>query len=294
MREGHDAELEGAQTPLRRRLYVIIFEAETAAGRLFDVALLTAIAVSVAAVMIETLPDLPDGYRSALHVAEWLLTGLFTLEYVLRLVCVRHPLRYARSFFGVVDLLAILPTYLSVFVPGAQTLIVIRALRLLRAFRVLKLARLVGGADLLLGALGASRHKVAVFLGTVAIVVVILGSAIYVVEGPENGFTSIPISVYWAIVTVTTVGYGDIAPHTALGKIIASVAMILGYAIIAVPTGIVTAELVQADRDITTRTCSRCLTSGLSRTARYCEACGGELAPFRSDRPAHGDVGANP
>ena len=217
-------------------------------------------------------------YGLWLRWAEWGFTLLFTVEYIARLACVRSPARYALSFFGLVDLAAILPTYLSLLLPGAQTLLVIRVLRLLRVFRVLKLARFLSEANVLAAALRSSRHKVTVFLGTVLCLVLIMGSAMYLIEGPASGFTSIPRSMYWAIVTMTTVGYGDIAPSSIAGQVLAAAVMILGYAIIAVPTGIVSAELVQSvRRPVTTRVCSECLSEGHELTAAYCKDCGAAL-----------------
>ena len=265
----------------RERWREIIFEADTPAGRAFDVTLLWAIALSVVAVMLETVAPIREDYGRALYVIEWIFTALFTLEYALRLYTAPRPLAYARSFFGLVDLLAVLPTYVSFFFPGSQSLLTIRALRLLRAFRVLKLAHYLGEANVLVTALQASRRKVTVFLGTVLVLVMILGSAMYLIEGSESGFTSIPRAVYWAIVTLTTVGYGDITPVTVPGQLLASVVMILGYAIIAVPTGIVTAEFmeVQRSRPITTRTCMACLSEGHLPDATYCRDCGELLDP---------------
>ncbi len=263
----------------RERLREIIFEADTPAGRVFDVALLWAIAASVVVVMLETVADVRASYGRLLVTAEWVFTGLFTVEYMLRLYVSPRPVRYARSFFGMVDLLAVLPTYVSFFFPGSQSLLTIRALRLFRAFRVLKLAHYLGEANILVTALQASRRKVTVFLGTVLVLVMIVGSAMYLIEGAENGFTSIPRSVYWAIVTLTTVGYGDITPNTVPGQLLASLVMILGYAIIAVPTGIVTAEIMEAQkgRPITTRTCMACLSEGHLPDARFCRDCGESL-----------------
>jgi len=263
----------------RERVRVVIFEADTPPGKLFDVALFAAIVLSVVAVMLESVAPFRERHGPALLAAEWTFTALFTVEYVLRLASVPSPWSYARSFFGVVDLLAILPTYLSLLVPGAQSLIVIRGLRLLRIFRVFKLGRFLGEASILQEAMASSRHKIIVFLGTILILVTILGAAMYLIEGEENGFTSIPRAVYWAVVTMTTVGYGDIAPQTILGQILASAVMILGYSIIAVPTGIVTAEIVDAaaGRRITTRTCPHCMSEGHQPRARFCRDCGGEL-----------------
>jgi voltage-gated potassium channel len=217
-------------------------------------------------------------YGFPLLVVEWFFTVLFTAEYILRLLCVRQPLRYAVSFFGIVDLLAVVPTYLSLFVSGTQSLLVIRALRLLRVFRVLKLAHFVGEAAILRAAIHASMRKILVFLGTVLTLMVIVGTLMYLIEGEQSGFTSIPQGVYWAVVTMTTVGYGDIAPQTALGKILASIVMIVGYGIIAVPTGIVTVELADVrKRAISTQACPDCGADGHDPDARFCKFCGARL-----------------
>jgi voltage-gated potassium channel len=267
-------------SPWREKLRIIIFEADTPAGKAFDVSLLMAILLSVLAVMLDSVEALRSDHGELLDNAEWVFTLLFTAEYALRLTCSPRPLHYARSFFGVVDLLAILPTYLSLLIPGAESMIVIRGLRLLRIFRVFKLGQFLGEASLLRNALASSRHKITVFLGTITILVTILGAAMYLIEGEENGFTSIPVSIYWAIVTMTTVGYGDMAPITVSGKVLASIVMIMGYSIIAVPTGIVTAEIVEgaaASRRITTRSCPNCLSEGHDRGATYCKDCGAPL-----------------
>jgi len=266
-------------TAWRERLYEIIFEADTPAGKTFDVALLIAIVLSVATVMLESVESVDSNYHAQLLVLEWSFTLLFTVEYGLRMLCVRRPGAYAVSFFGVVDLLAILPTYLSYLLPGSQSLLVIRALRLLRVFRVFKLARFLSEATALRRALWASRAKVTVFLVTVLILVVILGSAMYLIEsGPGSGFTSIPQSMYWAIVTMTTVGYGDIAPTTVPGKMLAAVIMVLGYSLIIVPTGIVSAEIAQRSRQLpTTQVCPSCLAEGHDSDARHCKYCGTSL-----------------
>jgi voltage-gated potassium channel len=265
----------------RELLYVIIFEADTPAGKAFDVALLIAILASVLAVMLESVAAVDRLYGPGLRVAEWVFTVLFTIEYVVRLVIVPRHLRYARSFFGVVDLLAVLPTYVSLFIPGSQSLLVIRALRLVRIFRVFKLARFLGEQNLLMVALRTSRDKLIVFVGTVLILMLILGSAMYLIEGPERGFTSIPIALYWAIVTMTTVGYGDLAPQTVMGKFLAAVVMLIGYSIIAVPTGIVTSELLEAVRSSSTRTCPECMSEGHEFSAGFCKDCGELLSPTR-------------
>ncbi len=265
-------------SPFRSRLHEIIFEADTPAGKAFDVALLWAILLSVLAVLLESVAAYRAVYGPWLRAAEWGFTGLFTLEYILRLYCVYRPARYARSFFGVVDLAAIIPTYLSLIIVGTQSLIVIRALRLLRVFRVLKLAYYLGEANLLLAALKAGRAKITVFLGTLLTLVVIVAASMYLIEGEENGFTSVPASIYWAIVTMTTVGYGDIAPQTVAGQTLAAVLMILGYAIIAVPTGIVSAELTRrTPRPVSTQACPSCAREGHDVDAVHCKYCGVKL-----------------
>ena len=272
---------DSATRQVRREIHRIIFEADTPGGKAFDVALITLILASVLAVVLESVASIRAEYGAWLRVAEWMFTGFFTVEYVLRLFSVRQPLRYATSFFGIVDLLAILPTYLSGLIPGGQSLLVIRALRLLRVFRVFKLSAFVLEANTLVTALRSSGRKVGVFLGTILILVLILGAAMYLIEGEERGFTSIPRAMYWAIVTVTTVGYGDITPQSIPGQLLAAIAMVMGYSIIAVPTGIVTAELVQEMRAVTTRTCPTCLTEGHQWSARFCRDCG---APLRDTR----------
>jgi voltage-gated potassium channel len=266
------------QAPWRRRLYRVIFESDTRAGRLFDVTLIVCILTSVAVVMVDSVAPVRARYGRYLYGVEWFFTVLFTVEYILRLLCVGRPLRYAGSFFGVIDLLSVLPTYVSVLLPGSRYFIVIRILRVLRVFRVLRLAQYMGESRLLMQALRASRRKVAVFLVTVLTLVVVLGSLIYVVEGEEHGFTSIPKSIYWAVVTLTTVGYGDIAPQTPLGQFVAMIVMILGYGIIAVPTGIVTVEMSQAFRQkVSAVVCPACGTEGHDSDAVYCKRCGGKL-----------------
>jgi len=267
-------------TSWRERTRIIIFEAETPEGKAFDVVLLIVIVLSMVAVMLESVHGIRIRHGTALRTAEWLFTGLFTIEYVLRLVSVGNPKRYATSFFGIVDLLAILPSYASLVLPGSQSLIVIRALRLLRIFRVFKLARFLSEANVLLGALQSGSRKVLVFLGSVLVLVAILGSAMYIIEGAENGFTSIPVAMYWAIVTMTTVGYGDVIPQTVAGKLLSAVVMVIGYSIIAIPTGIVTAEIVRAHQPpVTTRHCPECLAEGHTRDARFCKYCAAPLSP---------------
>jgi voltage-gated potassium channel len=262
----------------RDTIYEVIFEAETPAGKAFDIGLLLAIILSVTAVLLESVGEIRAEHGLALRAVEWFFTLLFTVEYLLRLISVRRPLSYALSFFGLVDLLAIVPTYLSVLLPGAQSLIVIRALRLLRVFRVMKLVHFVGEARILQLAIRASARKIIVFLGTVLTLVLIIGALMYLIEGEGSGFTNIPVSIYWAIVTMTTVGYGDIAPATVVGRMLASVVMITGYAIIAVPTGIVTVELASVrKKPITTVACPHCTAQGHDNDAKHCKYCGGLL-----------------
>lgn len=263
----------------RQRLHEIIFEAETRAGRNFDLALLAAILLSVFVVMLESVPAIGRRYAAELHALEWIFTIFFTIEYVLRLLSVRKPMGYALSFYGIVDLLAIIPTYLSVLVPGAQFLLSIRLLRMLRVFRVLKLAQYVRESNQLIHALHATRRKIEVFLFVVTTIVVVIGSLMYFIEGEANGFTSIPKSVYWAIVTLTTVGYGDISPQTPIGQALASLIMIVGYGIIAVPTGLVTAELMRKpDKTLlSTQACPSCSAEGHDADARFCKYCGDRL-----------------
>ena len=261
----------------RARLHEVIFESDTRAGRAFDVALLIAIVVSVLAVMLESVAEIRDDYGQALRALEWAVTVAFTVEYVLRLVSVDHPWRYAVSFFGLVDLFAIAPAYVALIVPGAHSLLVIRVVRLLRVFRILKLGHFLGEAQVLTTALRASRRKITVFLGAIAAIVVIVGTLMYVVEGEPNGFTSIPLSMYWTVVTLTTVGYGDIAPQTSLGRLLAALLMILGYGIIAVPTGIVSVELAHAGRAVSRQSCPTCSAEGHDADAVHCKYCGGRL-----------------
>lgn len=263
----------------RARLHEIVFEADTRAGRFFDFGLIWLILLSCATVILESVRHIREQYGEPLYALEWLFTVLFTIEYLLRLMSVRQPIRYATSFFGVVDLLAIIPTYLSIFVPGSHYLLVIRILRLFRIFRLLKLSEYIMEADTLRRALRASRRKISVFVSAVVLLVVIIGALMYVVEGEENGFTNIPISIYWAVVTMTTVGYGDLSPRTPLGQMVASIVMILGYGIIAVPTGIVSVELAQAVRQqtVSRQSCPACAAEGHDSDARCCKYCGANL-----------------
>ena len=262
----------------REILFEIIFEAETPAGKWFDIVLIICISLSVLTVMLDSVSSIRAEFGRFLYAAEWFFTILFTIEYILRLLCVRKPTRYAVSFFGIVDLLAILPTYTSLLFFGSRHLSVVRILRVLRIFRVLKMGHHTNEAALLKKALYASRRKILVFLFVVLTLVVIIGSVIYIIEGEENGFTSIPRSVYWAVVTLTTVGYGDISPNTGPGQFLAALVMILGYSIIAVPTGIVTVELSQAYKDTSTaQACPNCSAEGHDRDAQYCKFCGAKL-----------------
>jgi voltage-gated potassium channel len=272
-------------TPTRALMNRIVFGTDTRAGRLFDLAVIICIIASVAAALLDSVPALNQRFHAALYLMEWLFTVLFTLEYLLRLYCIPSPRRqYALSFFGLVDLFAILPTYLSLLLPGASYLLVLRLLRVLRIFRILKLVRFMEDANILLRALMGARRKILIFLFGVIVLNVIFGSLMYVIEGPANGFTSIPVGIYWAIVTMTTVGYGDISPQTGFGRLLASVAMIAGYAIIAVPTGIVSSELMneyqnrhrQLERNFDV-VCQDCGRRGHDRDAQHCKQCGAAL-----------------
>ncbi len=262
----------------KQRIHEVIFEADTPAGKTFDVVLLIAILLSVGIVMLDSLPGLSEQQTRALLITEWVLTGLFSVEYILRLLCVRKPMKYATSFFGLVDLFAILPTYISVFFPGSQSLLVIRVLRLVRIFRVFKLTQFIRETAALKQAFMFARYKILIFLLTVLCLTLILGSAMYVVEGPEHGFTSIPRSTYWAIVTMTTVGYGDITPQTGLGQTLSAIAMLLGYSLIVVPTGLISAGLSRTfAKQVTTSACPDCMKEGHDEDAKHCKYCGGAL-----------------
>lgn len=261
--------------PWQKRVHEIIFEADTFEGKLFDIVLLIAIILSVLVVMLESVPQYSEKYQSLFTAVEWVLTILFSLEYILRIISIKRPTHYIFSFYGIVDLLSIIPTYLGLFIVGTNSLTVIRSLRLLRVFRILKLGKYLHEAKSLVDALKNSKSKIIVFLGAVLTLVIILGTIMYLIESPEDGFTSIPRSIYWAIVTLTTVGYGDIYPATDLGQFIASIVMILGYAIIAVPTGIVTNELINHDpKNVSTQACLNCSQEGHDSDAVYCKYCG--------------------
>ncbi len=262
----------------RRRLFTIVFESDTHAGRMFDTVVIVAIVLSVAAVIADSIESVKSRHGPMLDGIEWLFTLLFTVEYVARLICVERPLRYARSFFGIVDLLAVLPTYLAIFFPDAQVLIDVRVLRLTRVFRIFKLTRYLAEVRLLGLAMANSMRKILVFLSVVVMVVLVVGTLMYVIEGPENGFTSIPKSIYWALSTITTVGYGDIVPQTELGRALASLVMLIGWGILAVPTGIVTAEMtVQSLGFAAGERCAGCGSTGHAADARYCRRCGAKL-----------------
>lgn len=266
------------ESPTRGRLHQLIFESDTKAGRTFNIVLISIILVSVATALLDSVHSIRDRYGALLLFLEWFFTILFTIEYGLRLYSLRQPLRYAVSFYGIIDLLAIVPTYFSLVFPGGQYFLTFRIMRLLRIFRVLKLSEYLSEANVILTALMASRRKISVFLLTVLLLAVIMGSLIYVVEGEANGYTSIPTSIYWAIVTMTTVGYGDLAPQTAFGKMLASIIMMLGYAILAVPTGIVTVEISQASKKkVSTQACPECGAEGHDYDAKHCKYCGARL-----------------
>ncbi len=264
---------------LKEKLYDIIFESDTKPGKAFDVALLVVILFSILVVMLESVPRIESRFGDLLRGIEWVVTIVFTLEYILRIMVVKKPFSYIFSFYGIIDLLSVIPTYLGIFFVGTRSLVVIRALRLLRIFRILKLSRYSTEGTIIIRALRASREKISVFIFAVFTLVIIIGTIMYLVEGAASGFTSIPKGIYWAIVTLTTVGYGDIAPATNLGQFIASFVMILGYAIIAVPTGIVTAEFAReksAEKQ-SGKCCPNCLKEGHEEDAIYCRFCGEKL-----------------
>ena len=276
----HDRFLGGENlSPWQLKLNEIIFGVETPAGRAFDIVLLIAIMLSISAVMLESVQGIRARWGTELLIAEWGFTLLFTLEYLLRIICVQHRLRYAFSFYGIIDLLSILPTFLGVFIAGSHSMVVLRALRLIRIFRILKVVHCMREAELLWIALKATISKITVFMVVVMAIVLIMGSTMYLIEGEKSGFTSIPKSVYWAIVTITTVGYGDIAPQSALGQTLAAVIMLLGYGIIIVPTGMFSVEVVNASNSSTSKeiTCPNCLSSTHDLDALFCKRCGTKL-----------------
>jgi len=264
----------------RRRVFNIVFESDTRAGRIFDVILIVVILLSVAAVLADSVANVALRHGALLNALEWIFTILFTLEYIARLSCVERPMRYARSFYGIVDLAAILPTYLAVFFPEAALLIDVRILRLMRILRIFKLAAYLTEYRLLADAMAASRRKILVFLSVVVMIVLIVGTLMYVIEGPEHGFTSIPFAVYWALSTISTVGYGDIVPRTDIGRALASLMMLIGWGILAVPTGIVTAEMTAQcfrGRRLPQKSCRECGSEGHEDDAGYCRICGTKL-----------------
>lgn len=272
-----------SETGWRRRWFDIIYRHDTPPSKSFDLLLIVAIVASVIVVMLDSDPWLHVDYARVLYGIEWGFTLLFTAEYLMRLIVVRRPLRYALSWWGIIDLLAILPTYLSVFFPGSQTLLVVRILRMLRLFRILKLTQYVEESGLLMHALWSGRRKILLFMVTLLTIAMIFGAVMYVIEGPENGFVTIPTGMYWAIVTMATVGYGDIVPHTPFGRIVASALILIGYSIIAVPTGIFTVELAKAMREDATgsdeRGCPACGLEGHDPKALHCRRCGAQLPP---------------
>lgn len=263
---------------LKSELYEIVFEADTRKGKLFDIVLLVLILLSIVFVSLESVKSIAQKYGTLLLYLEWAVTIFFTLEYIVRIYIVKNKFSYILSYYGLIDLLSVLPTYIGIFFTGAQGLIVIRALRLLRVFRILKLSRYVQDSKLITAALRASRSKISVFLYAVILLVIIIGTVMYLVEGEEAGFGSIPEGIYWAIVTLTTVGYGDIAPATALGRFIASFVMVLGYGIIAVPTGIVTAEFAKGSKqNKTMHVCKECMCEDHDDDAGFCKKCGAKM-----------------
>ena len=261
----------------RKKLHTIIYEADTPAGKLFDIVLLCVIFISVVAVMLESVASIKIVYGRQLAIIEWVITIIFTLEYIGRVIAVREPLKYIFSFYGIVDLLATLPKYIGLFFPGTGFLIAIRAIRLLRVFRILKLHNFVGASNQLLEALKKSRTKIAVFIFSVVVLCIIMGTIMYMIEGPASGFTSIPVSVYWTIVTLTTVGFGDITPITPVGQLLSTVIMIMGYGIIAIPTGLVTAQFMNEQPHLNTQACPNCGANQHRDDAKYCYNCGTSL-----------------
>ena len=264
-------------TNWRKALHELIYEADTKKGKVFDIVLLWVIIASIILVMLESVKELDIKYHNFFNIAEWFITILFTFEYLARIITVKKPSKYIFSFYGIIDFLSTIPKYLSIIFGGTHALVALRALRLLRVFRILKLVRYIGESNRLLVALRASRFKIFVFLSAVIILCIILGTVMYLIEGESAGFTSIPRSVYWAIVTLTTVGYGDIAPDTAFGQFIASIVMLLGYSIIAIPTGIVTAEFTRKNIDTNTQSCPNCSKEGHRDGAEYCYDCGHKM-----------------
>jgi len=263
----------------RDRLHTIIYEADTRAGKTFDIILLIVILISIIAVMLESVESVRKVYGHELMVVEWVITIFFTIEYIARVISVRQPFKYIFSFYGIIDLLATLPKYIGLIFPGSGFLLAIRAIRLLRVFRILKLVHFVGASNQLTAALKKSKAKIAVFLFSVIVLCIILGTLMYMIEGPENGFTSIPLSIYWTIVTLTTVGFGDITPVTPLGQLLSVIIMIMGYGIIAIPTGLVTAQIINDKTHLNTQVCANCSANKHRDDARFCYNCGASLDP---------------
>lgn len=265
----------------RKKLHRIVYEADSREGRLFDLIIITAILFSIVLVMLESVKELDKEYHTFFDVSEWIITILFTIEYIVRIIVVKNPKKYIFSFYGIIDLLSTIPKYLSLLIGGTHALVALRGLRLLRIFRILKLARFVGATNHLGRAIYASRHRIFVFISGVLIICIIIGTILYLIEGDASGFTSIPRGVYWAIVTLTTVGYGDIAPVTSIGQFLASMVMILGYGIIAIPTGIVTAEMTRASQsgkvDMNTQSCPNCSADYHRDEAKFCYKCGEKI-----------------
>lgn len=261
----------------RKRIYEIIFEADTREGKIFDVSIIALIILSVLLVLLDSIASIRERFGLIIHIAEWFITGVFLLEYLLRIWVLEKPVRYIFSFYGIIDLLSILPNFLGLILAGGQSLMVIRAVRLLRVFRIFKLSRYTSAGRTLMKALYRSREKIFMFISVIVTLVVIFGTIMYLVEGEKNGFTSIPVSIYWAVVTLTTVGYGDISPATGFGQFLASIVMIMGYAIIAVPTGIVTSEMMRMPAENNTQVCSNCMCDKHDDDAVYCKKCGLKL-----------------
>ena len=273
-----------AKKTLKEKLFIIIFEADTSAGQLFDKTLICLILLSLVVVLVDSVESISSKFHFSLSVLEWLFTIIFSLEYIARVYCAQNRMQYIKSFYGIIDLIAVLPTYLAMLFPELHALIDVRVLRLIRIFRIFKLTEYVAEYVHLGAALAASRRKIFVFLSGVLMIVMVLGTLMYVVEGPANGFTSIPTSIYWAISTMTTVGFGDITPKTDLGRFITSIMMLMGWGTLAVPTGIVTAELSSSRRQtITTRTCKECMSEGHGATDQYCRNCGAKLPEYVHD-----------
>lgn len=262
----------------KTKIYEVIFESDTPSGKWFDIALLVIILISIIVVMLESIESLRADYLELFHTIEWVITILFLIDYILRIYCVTKPVKYITSFYGVIDLLSILPSFLAFFIAGGQSLMVIRGLRLLRVFRIFKLGTFLIHGNIIVDSMRQSRGKIAVFMYFIMIMLMIIGATMYLVEGNENeGFSNIPASIYWAVVTMTTVGYGDVTPITNLGKFLSALVMILGYAVIAVPTGIVSASMINPSRKVNGQACPHCSKEGHDNDAGFCKYCGGEL-----------------